>query len=225
MTTITFEESIETINTEIIKRKNKWNLTVLAWMDFDDVSQIIRLHIYRKWHLYDQGKPLCPWLNRVISHQIRNIIRNVYGNHCRPCLRCAAAEGSDGCRFYVKQCNDCPIYAYWERNKKSAHDIKLPVPLENHAQEVSNMSNDQIDIEKTAVKIHDKMQTILKSFEWKVYKCLYIDHLDEEQTAKIMGYRTSEKGRMAGYKQLKNIKKSILSKVRKALNDGDIDIV
>ena len=35
-----FEESIDSINIEIIKRRGKWNLTILAWMDFEDVAQM-----------------------------------------------------------------------------------------------------------------------------------------------------------------------------------------
>ena len=70
-----FEECIKTIDVEINKRKNKWSLTSLAWMDFEDVSQIIRIHIFKKWSLYDQTKPLGPWLNRIISNQIKNFHR------------------------------------------------------------------------------------------------------------------------------------------------------
>ena len=66
-----FEDVIEKIDTEILKRRGKWNLTILSWMDFDDVSQILRIHIYKKWHLYDPEKPLAPWLNRIISNQIK----------------------------------------------------------------------------------------------------------------------------------------------------------
>ena len=55
-----FEECIEKIDHEITKRKNKWNLTAISWMDFDDVSQILRIHIFKKWHLYDQSQPLAP---------------------------------------------------------------------------------------------------------------------------------------------------------------------
>ena len=36
---VTFEESIGLIDVEINKRRGKWNLSVLAWMDFQDVSQ------------------------------------------------------------------------------------------------------------------------------------------------------------------------------------------
>lgn len=40
-----------------------------------------------------------------------------------------------------------------------------------------------------------------------------------------MGYRTSEKNRIPGYKQIKNIKKSIIDKVRKVLEKGEIDYI
>ena len=73
-----FEDCIEKINQEIAKRKNKWNLTAINWMDFDDVSQILRLHIYKKWDLYDQSQPLAPWLNRIISNQIKKLSKKPY---------------------------------------------------------------------------------------------------------------------------------------------------
>ena len=220
----TFESLIDSINSEIIKRKNKWNLTAINWMDFSDVSQILRIHIYKKWHLYDPNKPLAPWVNRIISNQIKNLIRNNYSNFTRPCLKCAAAEGDDGCAIYSNQCKSCPLYANWEKSKKNAHDTKLTLSIENHHQEINDKPTDNFNMEKTAENIHIKMQKVLKPIEWKVYQHLYIEGKDEEQTAKLMGYRTSEKNRIAGYKQIKNIKKMIILKVKKHLYNGDIDI-
>lgn len=221
-----FEESIDFINQEIKKRRNKWSLTSLNWMDFDDVSQIIRIHIYDKWHLYDQDKALGPWLNRIISNQIKNLIRNNYGNYSRPCLRCAAAEGNDGCKIYSSQCSDCPLYAKWERTKKKAYNIKIPLALEDHAHEVQAVSfTDNVDIEKNAKTLHKKMKTLLKPTEWTVYEGLFINWLSEEEVAKKLGYKTSESGRKAGYKQIKNIKKGILVKVRRVFERGEIDIL
>lgn len=223
--TATFEDNIDLIDVEINKRRGKWNLSVLAWMDFQDVSQILRIHIYKKWHLFDTTKPLGPWLNRIISNQIKNLIRNNYGNFCRPCLKCAAAEGGDLCAIYGKQDNECPLYANWELTKKSAHDAKLPLPLENHAQEVFSLDSNSIDVMATARKLHERMKCLLKPIEWRVYKYLYILDKPEAEVAKLMGYKTSEKNRSPGYKQIKNIKKSIIEKVKKALRDGEIDIV
>ncbi len=220
----TFEESIDLINVEINKRKGKWNLTVLAWMDFQDVSQILRIHIYKKWDLYDPEKPLAPWINRIISNQIKNLIRNNYGNYARPCLRCAAAESDSHCYIYKEQSSVCPLYANWERTKKNAHDAKLPVSLEEHPQEISTAGQGHCDVEKIAIVLHEKMKTVLKAVEWKVYNYLYIEHKSEEEVAKLMNYKTSEKNRVPGYKQIKNIKKSIIEKVKKVLDKGEIDL-
>ena len=73
-------------------------------------------------------------------------------------------------------------------------------------------------------KLHEKMESILKANEWLVYKVLYIDHLTEEQAAKKMGYKTTEKNRSPGYKQIKNLKKSIITKVRKVISNDEVDI-
>lgn len=220
-----FEDFYSQINQEIQKRKYKWNLTALAWLDFDDVSQIIRIHIFKKWKLFDQSKPLLPWVNRIISNQIKNLIRNNYGNFARPCLKCAAADSVDGCSIYVSQCSKCPLFARWEKTKKRAYDAKLPVALENYNKEVFNMQTEQVDIEPAIQKLHRRMKMVLKPNEWIVYKYLYIDNLDEEKVAAFMGYRTSEKNRRPGYKQIKNIKKSIIAKARLLVEKGEIDIL
>ena len=220
-----FEDRIKEIDSEIQKRKSKWKLTSITWMDFDDISQILRIHIYKKWDMYDDSKPLAPWLNRIITNQIKNLIRNNYGNYARPCLRCAASEGGDLCVIYEKQSSVCPLYAYWEKNKKIAHDIKVPVSLENHKQDISNLQNETLDIEASFQKLNKILPEILKPIEWKIYENLYIKNLSEEEVAKLMGYKTSEKNRSPGYKQIKNIKKSIIIKVRRLIEAEDSDIL
>jgi len=219
-----FESKILEIDQEISKRKHKWNLTTLAWMDFSDVAQILRIHIYKKWKMYDQNQPLAPWINRIVSNQIKNLIRNNYGNYSRPCLKCAAAENEDGCNIYGNQCSQCPLYAKWEKSKKSAYDIKLAVTLENHTQEVHNIIEDDLDIDKAAKNIHAKMQKILKPVEWKFYNLYYIQNKSEEESAALLGYKTNEKNRKIGYKKVKNLKKAIITKVKKHLYNGDIDL-
>ena len=173
--------------------------------------------------MYDPIKPLGPWLNRIISNQIKNLIRNHYGNYSRPCLRCAAAEGDSLCEIYQKQCASCPLFAEWEKNKKKAYDIKIPLSIENHAHEVKSLSESNFDVEDNAQKLHAKMKEILKPLEWKIYVYLYIENKDEKEVAKLMGYRTSEKNRTPGYKQIKNLKKSIITKVKKVLDKKEID--
>ena len=174
--------------------------------------------------MYDPSQPLTPWVNRIISNQIKNLIRNNYGNFTRPCLKCAAAEGFGGCSIYVDQDSKCPLFAKWEKTKKRAHDAKLPLALENHTKEVSCMGGDFFDVEVAAKKLHEKMKTVLKANELQVYELLYIQNLEEDDVAKIMGYKTTEKNRQPGYKQIKNIKKSILIKVKKEIDRNGADI-
>ena len=220
-----FEDHIEQIDKEIKKRRSKWNLTALSWMDFDDVSQILRIHIFNKWHLYDINKPLNPWINRIISNQIKNLIRNNYGNYCRPCLKCAAAEAGDLCYIYGKQSEACPLFANWSKTKKQAYNAKLLVSINDHTYELNAAEYSNIDIIRVMEKVNAKMRESLKPAEWKIYKALYIDHMSEEDAATLMGYKTNEKNRVPGYKQIKNVKKAIINKVKKMLNDGDIEIL
>ena len=221
----TFEDSLQEIDIEIAKKRPKWGLTALAWMDFEDVSQILRVHIYKKWHLYDHSKKLGPWVRTIISNQIKNLIRNNYTNFVKPCARCAASDGNLGCSIYEEQSSSCPLFKNWLKNKKSAFDTKMPLPLENHTREVGSIvQKDFTDIEAMAKKLHNQMKKNLKPNEWAIYKYLYIDFKTELETAKLMGYRTSEKNRSPGYKQIKNVKKRIIQKVKKCLENNEIDI-
>jgi hypothetical protein len=68
------------------------------------------------------------------------------------------------------------------------------------------------------------MKEILKPIEWKVYEGLFILNEDEETVAKKLGYISNEKGRAPGYKQIKNIRKNVITKVKKYLTSGEIDI-
>jgi len=222
---ITFEECIEIIDTEISKRRGKWNLTSLSWIDFEDVSQIIRIHIYEKWSQYDPEKPIRPWLNRVISNQLKNIIRNNYTNYTRPCLRCAAAEDTDGCRIYTTQCSDCPLYAHWEKRKLSAYNLKMPLSLENHQQEVNSIFDDYINFDEKIEQLNKKMEEILKPTELLVYQSLFIRKENELTVAKKLGFKTTEKKRSPGYKQIQNIKKQIIKKVKSLIEKGDIEFL
>ena len=220
-----FEDFIEVIDREILKRKPKWNLKSLAWIDYDDVSQIIRIHIHKKWHLYDQSKPIGPWLNAIIANQIKNLIRNNYANVSKPCYRCDASEGEDLCLIYEKQCNACPIFAKWESTKKDAYNLKIASSIEHHGNELKSQDlQDSLKLESNIRKLHLAMKEYLKPLEWKIYTLIYIENRPEDEVAEIMGYTTSEKGRSPGYKHIKNIKKSIIKKARKALLKNKIDI-
>lgn len=221
---IKFETCINLINTEILKRKNKWTLSTLNWIDFEDVSQIIRFHIYKKWNLYDESKPILPWINRIISNQIKNLIRNNYGNYARPCLKCAAALGDNECRIYGKQDQACPMFKNWLKTKKNAYDLKMAVSIEDHSNEINNQYSLDTNIQKAADNLHAKMQEILKPIEWKVYELLYIQHKTEEQVCRILKFKYDKKAKSTYNKQLKNIQKSIIKKAKNCLINGEVDL-
>jgi hypothetical protein len=219
-----FEDYFTVINEEISKRRNKWSLTSLNWIDYDDVSQIIRIHIHKKWDQFDQNKPIQPWLNVVIAHQIKNLIRNFYSNFARPCLKCHAAVENHGCKIYTEQCEDCPLYANWKKYKEPATNIKIPVSIENHNDEVKNIFDNGSNIFRHIEMANVTMKQILKPLEYQVYEGLFILHQDEATVAKKLGYISNEKGRNPGYKQIKNIRKAIIIKFKQALEEGLIDI-
>lgn len=218
-----YEDCVDIVNNEIRKRKAKWHLTAVSWMDYEDISQILRIHIYKKFCMWDQSRFIEPWLNVIISHQISNLLRNNYGNYSRPCLKCAANEGGDLCSIYGTQCNSCPLYKKWSRTKKQAYNSKLPLPLENHVQEVYDRPNNTVDIEKGLASLDGQMKKTLKPIEYKVFKFLYVDGNKEEKVAKLLGFKTTEKNRDPGYRQIKNIKDAIFDKVKVAIYSGEID--
>jgi hypothetical protein len=68
------------------------------------------------------------------------------------------------------------------------------------------------------------MEKELTDVQWQLYKALYIKGQDELELAKEMGYKTSEKNRSPGYKQIKNIQKAILIKAKRCIYSGTMDI-
>jgi hypothetical protein len=118
------------------------------------------------------------------------------------------------------------LYKNWEKNKKAGFSAKMPLPLENYKQEAYHIENtNTIDIEKNAKILHKKMEQTLKPHEWKVYSYLYIENLSELEAAKKMGYKTSEKNKSPGYKQIKNIKKKIIKIAKNIVLNNEIDIL
>ncbi len=228
-----YEDRSDVIDNELRKRRHKWHLHALAWMDYDDVEQIIRAHIYKKWDQWDQKRSLAPWVNKIISNQLKNIFRNYYTNFARPCLSCPFAQSSSTeadeshsgmCAFTPSgvQCSECPLYAKWEKTKKNAYDIKMPLALDHHPQEVFSIQQDSFDVVRCAKKLHKEMESRLSEKHYKIYRLIYIENIPDEKVAETMGYKSNEKGRKAGYKQIKNLKKMFLAKAEEILDRTDI---
>jgi len=221
---ILFEEKLPIIEIEIRKRRNKWQLNVLKWMSFEDVEQIIKLHIFKKWNMWDQKKALEPWLSRVIANQIRNLIRNNYTNYVKPCMSCPYNLGDDFCALNISGTQDssCEKYAVWSKSKRYGYNIKLPLELENHSREVEEMPLHQLDFSQSISLLNQEMKKVLSENYFRAYQMLFFEKMSEEDVAKFLGYRSSEKNRKIGYKQIKNLKKLFRDKAIEILKNKDI---
>jgi RNA polymerase sigma factor (sigma-70 family) len=222
-----FEEKLPIIQNEIRKRKNKWTLSSLHDLDYDDVTQILLVHICKKIHLWDQTQKIEPWLNTLISNQIRNLIRNKYSNFSPPCvqLKCDSDLGEEGCLIYGSKCNKCPLYDRWEKSKKNAHDIKLPTSIENSYNEINNLQSNEIDYDRASDNLHAEIKKVLTISEWRIYECLYIKHLSEEETSQKLGLKPSKgMGTLIDHKRIRQVKKIIISKVNKIVYVDKVDL-
>ena len=98
----------------------------------------------------------------------------------------------------------------------------MAVTIENHPGEVFSMQDPNIDIDSLISKLSQALSKALPEKQYKIYDMLYVQHMDEEDVANVMGYKTTEKGRKAGYKQLKNLKKLFKEKAINILKKGEI---
>lgn len=218
----------DVINVEIRKRKNKWFLDSVPWIDFDDVEQIIRIHIHQKWDKWDQIRDLKPWINKIITNQFKNILRNYYLNFAKPCTSCPFNSSSieeDVCSFTKSGIQDitCPLYKKWSKSKKNAHDVKIPLRLDGmEFEQITSNSPSEFDLDSSIVRVEKQLRIELSKKYYEVYLMLFVENKSEDDVAMELGYKTTENGRAAGYKQIKNIKKMIKEKVIKIIRDKDI---
>ncbi len=212
----TFEACIPTLDKLLSKNKHKWQLKIIGYMEWEDIAQIVRIHIFKKWHLYNPHQNFSPWANTIINNQLKNIRRNVYDSCSRPCLKCVYNLGGDSCDWTIggKQDSGCPLFKKWENSKKYAHNVKLPVSTENHVNEVMEMPSSHIDSEKYILIFHDEMKKKLKPSLWMIYEALYIKNVSEEDIAKSLGFISHEKNRKPGYARIQQIKRIIIKIAR-----------
>ena len=222
---LSYTDLSEVIDVELSKRKRNWFLTSIAWMDFDDVCQIIRAHIFKKWSQWDQSRPIKPWLNKIIANQMKNILRNHYSNYARPCLSCPFNSDKEFslCSFTESghQDSTCPLYKKWENTKKHAYNVKITLSLDSHIHEVDGGAEYHLgaDIERASRKLIEELEKTLNTRQLQAFYLLFIDNKTDEEVAAEMGFKSTESGRKAGYKQIKNLKKLLKEKAIKILKN------
>ena len=171
-----------------------------------------------------------PWLNKIISNQLKNILRNYYTNFARPCLNCPFNQVSGGdeelCGFTESGFQDttCPLFAKWTKTKKHAYDVKVALPLEGKEYLIkpSSPHTTFMDFEEATRKLKKKLKKRLNKRQYELFDLLYIQNISEEEVGRIMGYKSTETGRKAGYKQIKNTKKFLKIVVTQILSESDL---
>ena len=98
----------------------------------------------------------------------------------------------------------------------------MPVALDSHAHTLYSDQSSSFELESAQDKLNEEMKSILSEKNYSIYRMLFIENLTDEEVAKELGYRTTEKGRKAGYKQLKNLKKQFKEKAERILKTKDI---
>jgi hypothetical protein len=209
----TYEDCSDIIDQAILKQKYKWRLNAVKWFDFNDVQQIIKSHISKKWHMWDQSRPLEPWIGRIISNQIRNLLRNHYGNYTNPCTLINLPNHNK---------HRCAVCCKWEKTKKIGLGLKIPLSTEDFSKEVHNRSYVDFDFKRSLGKLDFHMEAKLSNIHYKAYRMLYFEKKTEQDVAKYMGYKISPEKNKLGYRQVKNLKKKFLQLAMEILRSKDI---
>lgn len=215
-----FEDKIDIINNELAKRRGKWQLSSLSYMDFDDVCQIIKLHIYIKWKQWDQERPLVNWLNRLITNRLINLSRDNYGSLAPPCKDCPFSLWGEHCEYTPSglKSPECKLYAHWEKSKKSGYNLKLASSIDSDEyieKESGSVSfSDSKNVEDHIPDFHKSMAIILNETQLKVYNAFFVENHPDEKLAEMFGKDIlNNKSKL--YKRIGGIKREIVNIAKK----------
>lgn len=218
-----FEEKIDEVNQAIASKRFLWDLYAISYIDYDDVAQQIRIHISKKMHLFNPSKgTFLNWASKIVQRKIKNIKRDNYGKLAPPCNRCPFNNGDNHCAFTNSGVRDtsCGAYKKWSRLKKDAYSLKLTLPIEEYD---GNVVHSDFDIEKGISQLNEVMKEKLNTKQYIVYKMIYIDNNTEEEVAKVLSFKSSNKeGRSAGYRQISNLKRQIYQIASQAVREMDL---
>ena len=98
----------------------------------------------------------------------------------------------------------------------------MPLSLEFHEYTQNTDPEDHFDISRATFNLHGRMKEMLTARHYFVYKMLFIDGISEVEIAHVLGYKSNEKGRKAGYKQIKNLKNQYKNMAKKIIKKEDI---
>jgi len=226
-----YEKYEDIIDKEIGKRIFRWTLFSLAYISLDDISQLLHLHIARKIHLFDPLKAAFPnWANRLISNQLKNLMRNHYQSMAKPCNRCPYNGGGSTCAIFGTHSQQCLDYAKWFGGKRYkmeiniAHSISAPRLTAEHDQihqEINDKTSDFTNFDKKIPEFNNLLKQKLRPLEWKAYTLLFIEHLTDLQAARQLNYSVEGGKASVGYKTIAKLKTKIYKVSQQVVKDMD----
>lgn len=216
-----FEQQIPIIKEQIKRRRHRWRL---SYPTFEDVIQDITVHACQQYPAFDpnRGKAshslemrFLRWINRLISNQMINMLRNNYSKWQRPCIKCSFNTGDDSCAKTPsrKQCEECKYFKTWKKRKEDQFNVKQTLSIEYHSQEVENQQSDFFDAAEAKTIVEPKLKERLTTLEWRVYCMLYIQHKTEAEVGKAL--RLKKVGKMHnGYQRILAMKHKFKQLIR-----------
>jgi hypothetical protein len=94
--------------------------------------------------------------------------------------------------------------------------------MENHIDEVADRKDNFVDLDASTQKLKLKMKLQLNTRHFTAFEMLFIQNKPEQDVAKFLGFKSSEKKRSAGYKQIKNLKLLFQEKAKKIIEEEDV---
>lgn len=216
-----FEQSLPVIIEQIEKRRKRWTVRI-PYVDFDDIKQLLLIHIFKKWNQFDPDKgELSHWVSKICSAQIKNHWRNFLGNTVPPCDYCPANEGGDKCRIFGTQDpTQCGILAKWAKTKTEKYNLRLAANIDEHEHTLYKDGN-EINYEQALTTITNLIRKELTKRQFLIYQMLYLENKTESEVGKELGYKSSH-GRSAGYASILAYKKIIIQKIKNIIREHDI---
>jgi hypothetical protein len=90
---------------------------------------------------------------------------------------------------------------------------------ETTLESVLHSTENNVNIEDLMPLFHEMMKKHLSNIEWKVYDYMFLQHFDDSEVAKKMGYKLSLKEGRPAYRQISKIKSRILQKAREIVKE------
>lgn len=226
-----YEDKSKEIDSILHSKRSFWTLDAISHIGYDDVCQIIRIHIHAKFEQWKQNEPFAPWASRLINNQIINLKTKFYGKHAPPCVQCEFNLGGGQCSFTSSRQTDseCEKFKKWKLKKESAYRIMLAESTDKSYDEdpdgegrITVESPAAPDYVRASERLHFLVMDNLDDGKKDLYRWFFIENRSDAFIAEKMGFKTTEKNKTPGYKQISNLKKSLIDRAKKIMSEIDI---